>query len=222
MTEPIVTSGVQELIHRIRDEGVRSAREEADRLLSEARAEAVRIVAEAKAEAAGLKKEAEEAIETERTAAIAALRVAARDTGLELRTAVFSAFEEHVRRLVTDVTTDGAVLRDLVMVLAGRAASEVIQGADAEILVPTQVSDETSAEFEAFLRDAAAALSGRVLREGIQLIPSEEVSGGARVRLVGEDVEIDLSDEALSEMMLGLLLPRYRAILVEAGGGSGS
>jgi hypothetical protein len=35
--------------------------------------------------------------------------------------------------------------------------------------------------------------------------------------LVGEDLEIDLSDEALSEMMLKLLLPRYRKILAEAG-----
>ena len=217
MTEPVVTSGVQELIDRIRGEGVQSARDEADRLLSAARAEASRILAEAKAEAATMKKDAQEEIETERTAAIAALRVAARDTGLELRTAVFSAFEEHVRRLVTDVTTDGKVLRDLIMVLAGRAAAEVIQGKDAEILLPAELSEEAAAQLESFLRDSAAALSGQVLRQGIELIPSGDVKGGARVRLLDEDLEIDLSDEALSEMMLGLLLPRYRAILVEAG-----
>ena len=217
MTEPVVTSGVQELIDRIRGEGVQSARDEADRLLSEARSEANRILAEAKAEAATMKKDAQEEIETERTAAIAALRVAARDTGLELRTAVFSAFEEHVRRLVTDVTTDGKVLRDLIMVLAGRAAAEVIQGKDAEILLPAELSEEAAAQLESFLRDSAAALSGQVLRQGIELIPSGDVKGGARVRLLDEDLEIDLSDEALSEMMLGLLLPRYRAILVEAG-----
>jgi len=217
MSEPAVTSGVQELIDRIRGEGVQAARDEADRLLAEARAEASRILAEAKVEAATMKKSAQEEIETERTAAIAALRVAARDTGLELRTAVFSAFEEHVRRLVTDVTTDGSVMRDLIMVLAGRAASEVIQGKDAEILIPADLSEEASVQLESFLRDSAAALSGQVLRQGIELIPSADVKGGARVRLVGEDLEVDLTDEALSEMMLGLLLPRYRAILVEAG-----
>ncbi|MDH3817209.1 MAG: hypothetical protein OES21_01265 [Myxococcales bacterium] len=61
------------------------------------------------------------------------------------------------------------------------------------------------------------AFSADVLRKGIELIPSNAVQGGARIRLVGEDLEIDLSDEALSEMMLKLLLPRYRKILVEAG-----
>jgi V/A-type H+-transporting ATPase subunit E len=74
-----------------------------------------------------------------------------------------------------------------------------------------------SAELDEFLRKSAVALSGDVLRQGIELIPSNEVQGGARVRLVGEDLEIDMSDQALSQMMLKLLLPRYRKILVEAG-----
>lgn len=217
MSEPIVTSGVKELIDRIRDEGVGAARAEGDRILADARAEAARILADARTEAAALKKTAEEEIETERIAAIEALRLAARDTGLRLRTAVFSAFEEHVRRLVTDVTTDGSVLRDLILVLAGRAAGDLLRDKSAAILIPENLSAEATEELDAFLRRSAAALSGQVLREGIELIPSTEVRGGARVRLVGEDLEIDLSDEALSEMMLGLLLPRYRAILVEAG-----
>ena len=218
MAEPVVTSsGVKELIDRIRDEGVQSARDEADRILSEAKAQAARIVSDAKAEAATMKKEAQAAMEREQTAAIEALRIAARDTGLELRSAIMSAFEEHVRRLVTDVTTDGSVLRDMILVLAGRAAEDLIKDKDAAILVPSRLADEVSAELEEFLQRSTVAFSADVLRKGVELIPSSQVQGGARVRLVGEDLEIDLSDEALSEMMLKLLLPRYRKILAEAG-----
>ena len=218
MTEPDVkSSGVKELIERIRDEGVHSARAEADRILAEAKARAARIVADAKAEAAAIKKEARASMEREQTATIEALRIAARDTELELRSAIMSGFEEHVRRLVTDVTTDGSVLRDMILVLAGRAADDLIQGKDAVIFVPDRLADEVSAELDEFLRKSAVALSGDVLREGIELIPSNEVQGGARVRLVGEDLEIDMSDQALSQMMLKLLLPRYRKILAEAG-----
>jgi V/A-type H+-transporting ATPase subunit E len=218
MTEPDVkSSGVKELIDRIRDEGVHSARAEANRILAEAKARAARIVADAKAEAAAVKKDARAAMEREQTATIEALRIAARDTELELRSAVMSGFEEHVRRLVTDVTTDGSVLRDMILVLAGRAADDLIQDKDAAILVPNRLADEVSAELDEFLRQSTLALSADVLRQGIELIPSNEVQGGARVRLVGEDLEIDMSDEALSEMMLKLLLPRYRKILVEAG-----
>ena len=218
MTEPDVkSSGVKELIERIRDEGVHSARAEADRILAEAKARAARIVADAKAEAAAIKKEARASMEREQTATIEALRIAARDTELELRAAIMSGFEEHVRRLVTDVTTDGSVLRDMILVLSGRAADELLKDKDAVILVPDRLADEVSAELDEFLRRSAGALSADVLRQGIELIPSSEVQGGARVRLVGEDLEIDMSNEALSEMMLKLLLPRYRKILVEAG-----
>lgn len=211
------SSGVKDLIDRIRDEGVHSARAEADRILTEAKAQAARTVADAKAEAAAIKKDARAAMEREQTATIEALRIAARDTGLELRSAIMSGFEEHVRRLVTDVTTDGSVLRDMILVLAGRAAEDLIQDKDAVILVPDRLADDLSAELDEFLQKSAVAFSADVLRKGIELIPSNQVQGGARVRLVGEDLEIDLSDEALSEMMLKLLLPRYRKILVEAG-----
>ncbi|KPK62432.1 MAG: ATP synthase subunit E [Gemmatimonas sp. SG8_38_2] len=218
MTEPDVkSSGVKELIDRIRDEGVQSARDKADRIISDAKAQAARIVADAKAEAAAAKKEARAAMEREQTATIEALRIAARDTGLELRSAILSAFEEHVRRLVTDVTSEGSVLRDMILVLAGRAADEFIQDKDAAILIPSRLEEEVSQELEEFLKQSAVAFSADVLREGVELIPSNEVQGGARIRLVGEDLEIDLSDDALSEMMLKLLLPRYRKILVEAG-----
>ena len=218
MTEPDVkSSGVKELIDRIRDEGVHSARAEAGRILTEAKARAARIVTDAKAEAAAIKKEARAAMEREQTATIEALRIAARDTELELRAAIMSGFEEHVRRLVTDVTTDCSVLRDMILVLSGRAADELLKDKDAVILVPDRLADEVSAELDEFLRRSAGALSADVLRQGIELIPSSEVQGGARVRLVGEDLEIDMSNEALSEMMLKLLLPRYRKILVEAG-----
>ncbi len=218
MTEPdLKSSGVKDLIDRIRDEGVRAARAEADRILAEAKAKAARTVADAKAKAAAIKKEAQAATEREQTASIEALRMAARDTGLELRSAVMSAFEEHVRRLVTDVTTDGAVLRDMILVLAGRAAEDFIQDKEAVILVPKRLADEVSVELDEFLRQSAVSFSADLLRKGIELIPSSEFQGGARIRLVGEDLEIDLSDEALSEMMLKLLLPRYRKILLEAG-----
>jgi len=218
MTEPDVTpSGVQALIDRIRDEGVQSALEEAARILTEARAQAARIVSDAKAEAAAMKKDAKAAIATEREAAIEALRMAARDTELELRTAVLAAFEEHVRGLVTDVTAETSMLRDMILVLAGRAAEDFIKDRDAKILVPRHLRDEVPPELEEFLRRSALAVSADVLRNGIELIPSSKVRGGARVRLVDDELEIDLTDEALSEMMLTLLLPRYRRILAEAG-----
>jgi V/A-type H+-transporting ATPase subunit E len=60
------------------------------------------------------------------------------------------------------------------------------------------------------------SLSSDMLREGVELIPSSSVEGGAKVRLVGEQLEIDLSDKAISKMLADHLLPRFQAILTGA------
>jgi V/A-type H+-transporting ATPase subunit E len=52
-----------------------------------------------------------------------------------------------------------------------------------------------------------------MLREGVDLKPSDSIGGGIRIRLVGEDLEIDLSDKAISELLLQTMLPRYRTIV---------
>jgi V/A-type H+-transporting ATPase subunit E len=54
-----------------------------------------------------------------------------------------------------------------------------------------------------------------MLREGLELLPADDVAGGARVRLVGQDLEIDLTDTAVTRLLLKHLLPRYRDIVEE-------
>ena len=53
-----------------------------------------------------------------------ALKLAARDAVLELRDGVSRHFEQHVKRLVSQVTTDEDFVRSVVLVLAGHAASK--------------------------------------------------------------------------------------------------
>jgi len=120
-------SGVQNLIDRIRDQGVQAAQEEADRLLREARQRATEIVAQAKAEADATQEKTRAEIEAYRAASIEALRLAARDTVLQLKAGVISRFEEFVKRLVTSATRDKELIRSIVLVLAGHAADEFIK-----------------------------------------------------------------------------------------------
>ena len=86
MAEPSSSSsGVQKLISRIRDEGVQAGQTEADQILKDAKAQAAKLISEAKADAAVTREKATAKIESEKTAALEALRLAARDTTLELR-----------------------------------------------------------------------------------------------------------------------------------------
>jgi V/A-type H+-transporting ATPase subunit E len=63
------------------------------------------------------------------------------------------------------------------------------------------------------MRRLVLGISGEMLEQGVDLKPSANMGGGIRIRLVGEDLEIDLSDQAISDLLLQNLLPRYRDIV---------
>jgi V/A-type H+-transporting ATPase subunit E len=101
------------------------------------------------------------------------------------------------------------------MVLAGQAAEQYAADQQLEILVSDLIAgrEQENPELDQLVRDSVLGISGNMLREGVEIIPDSDISGGARVRVVGEDLEIDLTDEAISKLLLKHLLPRYRAIL---------
>lgn len=203
--------GVQSLIDRIRDDGVQAARDKAEQILKDARQEASQIVANAQAEADSLRADAKREIEDHRTASLDALQLAARDTVLELKAKVVERFEEFLKRLVISATRDEETVRSLVLVLAGHAASEFIQDKELEIRISKALHGEGTLEEEG--NRVLLALSSDMLREGIQLIPDDVIEGGARVQLVKDKLEIDLSDKAVSRMIAQSMIPRFRDIL---------
>jgi V/A-type H+-transporting ATPase subunit E len=222
-TGPKMASGVQELIDRIRGQGVQAARDEGERVLKEARQEAAETKAKAQADAKAMLESARAQIASEKAAGAEAIRNAARDSLLELRGEVRKAFEVHVRRLVSHEAKDTGFVRSLVLVLAGQAAEKHLTDKDAIIFVSSAIAGEgeTAASSEAIqkkVNHAVLVAAGEMLREGVQLLPDDSIKGGARVQLVGENLEIDMTDEALSRMLVKNLLPRYRAIVQKEEG----
>ncbi|MCD0460229.1 hypothetical protein [Roseiconus lacunae] len=205
------SAGVQELIERIRDEGVQAAQSEADHLLSDAKRQAAKIIADAKAEAEVIQAKARDEIDAHRTATLDALQLAARDTVLDLKSRVISRFEEFVQRLVVSATRDEQLVRNIVLVLAGRAADEFIQDKDIRVRISKALLGDDTLKEEG--RQAILALSSDMLREGIELVPDHEVDGGARVQLVEDRLEVDLSDRAVARLIAQRMLPRFRSIL---------
>lgn len=215
-----VSSGVQELINRLRDDGVKAGKEKADQVLREAREQAAQIVGRAKAEATEMLDKARSEIETEKAAANESLRVAIRDTKLKMQAEVKSKFAAAVKRLVSMELRDKEFLRQVILAIAGLAAGDKACGEQpVNVLLPKELfeTDEKgprlTEEGRDRMRHLVLGITGEMLREGVELKPSEDMSGGIRIQMVGEDLEIDLSDKAISELLLEFLLPRYRAIV---------
>jgi V/A-type H+-transporting ATPase subunit E len=215
-----VSSGVQELINRLRDDGVKAGQEKADHALEEAREQAAQIVAQAKTEATDMLNKARSDIETEKAAAKESLRVAIRDTELKMEAELKANFAAGVKRLVSVEMRDKEFLRQVILAIAGLAAGDKASGEQpVDVLLPKELfeTDEQGTrlteEGRDRMRHLVLGITGGMLREGVELKPSEEMSGGIRIRMVGEDLEIDLSDKAISELLLEFQLPRYSAIV---------
>ena len=218
--EAKISSGVQGLINRLRDDGVKAGQEKADQVLREAREQAAQIVAQAKSEATEMLDKARSEIETDKVAAHESIRVAIRDAELKMQVEVKAKFAATVKRLVSVEMRDKEFLRQVILAIAGLAAGDkACVEQPVNVLLPKELfeTDEKGTrlteEGRDRLRHLALGITGEMLQEGVELKPSEEMSGGIRIQLVGEDLEIDLSDKAISELLLEFLLPRYRAIV---------
>lgn len=212
-------SGVQELIQRLRNQGVDAGRAEAERIVEEAHKRAGQIVANAKAEAEQVRVRARADAEAERKAAEAALQSAYRDTVLRLVSALTMHFEDQVRRLVARELREKEFVRKLILEVVRQATPGDLGAQRAEILLPAELIGVEALRAkpeevkEGTLTHFVMGLSGEMLREGIELKPMGEDTAGIRIRLVGQDLEIDLTERAVADLLLKHLLPRYRAVL---------
>ncbi|EFK10069.1 conserved hypothetical protein [delta proteobacterium NaphS2] len=215
-----VASGVRELIARLRDDGVKAGREKAEQVLQEAREEAAKIVAKAKAQADEILSRAQAQIEMDRKACMGSLKTAIRDTELKMEAELKADFAAHVRRLVSIEMGDREFVRQCILAVSGMATGHMVcEGQPVEVLLPKDLfeTDESGSRLTADgkqrMHHLVLGISADMLREGVALKPSRNLERGIRVRLSGEDLEIDLSDQAISALLLENLLPRYQAIV---------
>ncbi|MGN6135824.1 MAG: hypothetical protein ACTHOU_15155 [Aureliella sp.] len=211
-------SGVQELIDRLRHDGVVKGRSEGDAVLATARAEAVRILDDAHTQAEAIRAAAQAEAERLRITAEEALRLAARDAVLALGEALRTDFLSKVQRLVSHTMRDRSFLERLILEVARRAMPEG-SGGSTEILLPADVV--TAEELQKDPHDLAEnslsrfvlELSGDVLREGLTFGQAEDERPGVRIQLKDEAVEIDLTDAAVAGLLMDHLTPRFRALM---------
>ncbi len=207
-------SGVQNLVDRIRDQGVLAANEKANKILRDAEAKSAKMLADAKLEVEQLRESARIEIKANHAAALEALKLSARDAMLQLKAKVSSEFEVFVQRLVTSATRDEEFIKAIVLVLAGQVQKELIGDREIQILISEcLLTGKPDEKIRDHVKQTILTLSSEMLREGVELIPSSDIQGGANVRLVKDKLEIDLSDKAIASLLYQRIMPRFQTIL---------
>ncbi len=215
------SSGVEALIVRLRDEGVASGREQAERIVSEGRRKAQALVRDAEQQAQALMSKAKEDADALRLAGEEALRVAMRDTVLQMKAQLSSRFSNEVRRLVAMEMQQEAFLQRLILEVAARAREEagIDAASDVEIVLPRDtvgledLKRRPEELQEGSLAHFVLAVANRVLREGVRFSVSEGDQTGIIVTMQSGEIQVDLTDEQVAAALLEHLHPRFRAIL---------
>ncbi len=214
-----VSSGVEALIQRLRDEGVESGRAQAEKIVVDAETRAGWILKQAEEDAGRIRKQAREEAERLQRSGREALNAAARDALLTMKAQLNQRFAGEVRRLVGGETRKKELLEKMILEVVGQAREVADRGKAPQVLLPREVIglEELSRHPEELekgeLTQFVRLINGKLLREGVTLGVAEDEGGGLRVQLTDEGVVLDLSDEAIAEVLLQHLQPRFRALL---------
>jgi len=191
---------VQELLDRIKAEGVDEARAEAERIIADAEEKALAIASDAEKNASELETGAKARIEAMEKASRLALVQASRDTILALRGKVQDFMRAAILATSSDVM-DAAFIAGLLPELLKSIAKET-EG-DLSILLPAET-----------LKSLDSALANRLSRElgrGVQFKPFDGIDAGFRIAVEASSVQYDFSAESVAE----ILASRVNARLAE-------
>lgn len=181
---------VQELLAKIKADGVDVARQEADKIIADAKNQAAVIVAAAENHAKEIEKAAEDRIASQEKAFDLTLEQASRDTMLSLRKKVEVFMAEAIKadsNQVFDASLLGKYLPELLKAMA--------KDNDGDISV--FVSRETLAALDGALAARLAAELGR----GVEFKPFDGIDAGFRVGFNDGTVQYDFSSRAVAEVL---------------------
>jgi len=196
---------LQELLERIRREGVEQATRERERILQEAHREAERLVHEAERHAAELRQRAETDAKLTEQRAQAAIRQAARDIILALREELLRRLTGVVRSCVGEALSPEAMGQ--LIVAMQRAYLE--RKSDGESALEVLVGPRDLERLETHCRTALL----QDLKVRPQLILAPEIGAGLKLGTGSGDLFLDVTDETVAELICAYVGPRLAALL---------
>jgi len=193
---------VQELIDKIKKDGIKAATEEANKVKAEAETEARRIVETAKREADDLLERAKQDAARAEKAGIAALEQASRNLIL--------AFKDEVQALLNKIISEKVnasynedVLKSALPELIKSWAEK--SGTDLAVILPESELSKLQGYFNDKLKNE--------LSKGVELKSNRKLASGFHISNKAGSVYYDFSSEAVAKQLSAYLNPKLAELL---------
>ncbi|MEK6764821.1 MAG: hypothetical protein AABY49_01140 [Planctomycetota bacterium] len=193
-------TNLNDLIQKIKSEGIEEAERKSEEIIKEARLTASKILNKAGLDAEAIIKKAEEEIRKKEIIGKMALEQAARDIILSIRTSLTEIFDSLIKREYQTVLSGKTLEAVLIKLIEGWQRDET---GDLNIELLLSESDR-NALLEGFLSKL-----NEEIKAGIELKAHPNIEGGFRVGVKGSHVYHDFTDEGIAEVLAEYLNPRF-------------
>lgn len=195
---------IQKICNRLRHETLEPAEKEGQQIIEDARKKADAIKAEAERHVEQMIKQARGQIEQERNVFHSALQQAAKQTVEGLRQEIeHKLFNEELQQLLEKQMADPKIIAELINGIVKALEKEGLT-TDLAAVIPRLVSAE---DVNALLiENIRKRLKGKPLEIG-------SFAGGAQVKLLGKKMTIDLTDQAIRELLANYMRKDFRKLI---------
>ena len=197
---------LQELIDKIKKDGVASAESSAAAIIAEAEKKAAAIISEAESKAASIVSAGKSETERMEKASVDAIRQAGRNLLLSFRDGINAQLAAIVSAQTTGALSADALktlVPETVKAWAGNTATD-----DVSVLLPAKDLATVEASIQAALKAELA--------KGLELKADKSLSAGFRIGTKDGAAYYDFSAEAVADLFSAYLNPRTAAIMKEA------
>jgi len=199
---------VQELIDKIKKDGIKTASEEASKIKAEAEAEAKRIVESAKKEAESIINHGKQDAERSEKAGTAALEQASRNLVLAFKDEIQALLDKIISEHVASSYNDDVLKTALPELLKSWASKG---GDDLAVILP----EDQLSKFKSFFSEKLT----RELWKGVELKSNRKLTSGFRISNKEGSVYYDFSAEAVAGLLSAYLNPKLAEILKNSSKG---
>lgn len=201
---------LQELIDKIKKDGIESASQEAARVKRDAEAEAARIISAAQKEAADIVSRGKADAERSEKAGVAALQQASRNLVLAFKGEIQALLDKLVSQKVSAAYSEDTlkgVLPELLKAWVSKSGSDSLN-----LLL-------SEGDLEKLKSWAQGALSSE-LKKGLELKSDRNLGSGFKIANKDGSAYYDFSTESVAELLSAYLNPQLADILKTAASGA--
>jgi V/A-type H+-transporting ATPase subunit E len=196
---------LQELIEKIKSEGIKSAEQESARVLKDAQHKANDIIAAAHNEASGIVAKAQKEVRRFEHSAKDAVAQAGRNTILSLRTRITELFDALIAEQTKEAYTTKVLEAAIVSLIKSWSKEQI---PNLQVLLSS--SDLKKVEKQLKSRLAAE------LKNGVELKPFPEIQAGFRIAMKDGSAYYNFTDQGIAEILAEYLNPKIAEIVQEA------